>query len=109
VRRWRQRPRDLRWTAACSHLLRRAQRLSEIVDDIRGRLDADREADQLLADPGLGELVGIHLLMGGRGGMNDQRLGIADIGEMADQLQALDELAARGPAALDAERDDGAG
>src|SRR5438132_1465298 len=63
--------------------LRGAQRLTEIVGDVPGGFDADREPHQLFADAGVLQLGGIHLLMGGAGGMNDQRLGVADIGEMA--------------------------
>jgi hypothetical protein len=40
--------------------------------------------------------------MGGAGGMT-KRLGVADIGQMADHPQAFDELLAGGPAALDSE------
>src|SRR5260370_23372038 len=75
-----------------SSLLREAKRLAEVVDDVGGGLDADRQSHQLLADLGGLELGGIHLLMGGAGGMNDQRLGVADIGEMAGHPQPLDEL-----------------
>jgi hypothetical protein len=41
--------------------------------------------------------------------VDHQGLGVADIGEMADHAQGLDELLARRPAPLDAETDDGAG
>ena len=67
------------------------------------------EAHQLLAQSGGLELRRIHLLVRGAGGMDDQRLGVADIGEMAGQPQRLDELAPGGAAALDAAADDGAG
>src|SRR3984957_19328137 len=89
-----------------SGLLRNTERLAEVVDDVGGGFDADRQPHQLLADIGGLELGGIHLLMGGRGGMNDQGLGIADIGQMADHPQRLDEFLAGGPAALDPEADD---
>src|SRR5689334_22212880 len=92
-----------------SDLLRDAQRLREIVDDVARGLDADREPHQFLADAGGLELFGVHLLMRGRGRVDHQRLGVADIGEMADHAQAFDELAPGGPAALDAEGDDRAG
>ena len=52
------------------------------------------------------ELGSIHLLMGGAGGVNHQRLGVTDIGEMADHAKRLDELPAGGTTALDAEADD---
>ena len=87
-----------------SALLRGAQRLFEVGDDVGSRLEADRQPDQVLADPGGGELFGVHLLMGGRSGMDHQRLRVADIGQMAGELQRLDELAPRRPAAPDAER-----
>src|SRR3984893_17970292 len=86
-----------------SSLLRRPERLAEVVDNVLGGFDADREPKQLFANSGGFELGGIHLLMGGAGGMNDQRLGVADIGEVADQPQALDEFLAGRPAALDSE------
>src|ERR1035438_5616171 len=84
-----------------SGLLRNTERLAEIVDDVGGGFDTDRQPHQLHADAGGLELRGIHLLMGGRGGMNHQRLGVADIGQMADHPQGFDELLAGGPAALD--------
>src|SRR5205085_11181751 len=88
-----------------SNLLRDAQRLAEIVDDVAGGLDADRQPHQLLADAGSPKLLGVHLLVRGRGGVDHQRLGVADTGEMADHAQRLDELAPCGPATLDAEGD----
>src|SRR6185312_7853443 len=92
-----------------SDLLRDAQRLRKIIDDVACRLDADRQPHQLFADAGGLELFGIHLLMRGRGRVDHQCLGVADIGEMADHAQRFDELSAGGPSALDAERDDRAG
>ena len=47
--------------------------------------------------------------MRGRGGMDDQRLGVADVGEMREQLQPLDEAPAGLAAALDVEAEDRAG
>src|SRR5215469_196774 len=86
-----------------SDLLRAAQRLGEIVDDVGGRLDTDRQPHELLADAGGLELLGIHLLVRGRGRMDHQCLGIADIGKMADHAQAFDEFLPCSAAALDAE------
>ncbi len=48
------------------------------------------------------------LAVGGRGRMDDQRLGVADIGEVREQLQRLDELHAGVVAALQAEGEDSA-
>ena len=53
-------------------------------------------------------LVG-KLAVRGRGRVDDQRLGVADIGQMREQLQRLDELHAGLVAALQAEGEDGAG
>src|SRR5258708_36569505 len=77
-----------------SNLLRDAQRLSEIVDDVLCRLDADRQPHQLLADAGGFELRRVHLLMRGAGGMNDQRLGGAHIGEKGDHPTRFDRTGA---------------
>src|SRR4051794_31165286 len=74
-----------------SNFLGDAQRLREIVDDIACGLDADRQPHQLLADASGLELLGVHLLMRGRGGVDHQRLGVADIGEMTDHAQRFNE------------------
>ena len=42
------------------------------------------------------------------GGVDGERLGVADVGQVAEQLQALDELASRLAPALDAEGDEAA-
>src|SRR4051812_35931541 len=76
--------------------LRGLQRLGKIVDDVAGILEADREADQLLADAGGFERRFIELAMRGAGRMDDQGLRVTDIGEMRGKLQRVDELAARG-------------
>ena len=72
-----------------SSLLRNTERLAEIIDDVGGGFDADRQPHQFFADAGGLELGGVHLLMRGAGGMNDQRLGVADIGQMTDHAQGL--------------------
>ncbi len=89
--------------------LRGAERLFEIGDDVLRPFEPHRQPHHVLADPGLGELLGAHLAMRGAGGMDDQRLGVADIGEMARKPQRLDEARPRRPSALDAEGDDRAG
>ena len=53
-----------------SGLLRGAQRLPEIVKNILGIFQADREPDHALADPGRGEAGGIELGMCRRGWMD---------------------------------------
>src|SRR5579859_6126817 len=89
-------------------LLRCPQRLSEILDDVLGLLAADREPDHVLADARHLELLRAHLLMRGAGGVDHQRLGVTDIGEVRDQSHAVDEARARAAAPLDAEAHHGA-
>ena len=69
------------------NLLRGAQRLFEVGDDVGSRLEADRQPDQVLANSGGGELLGVHLLMGGRSGMDHQRFCVANVGQ--DDWRAL--------------------
>ena len=76
-----------------SRLLRSAQRLAKSADDVAGRFQADGKAHHVLADAGRGELLRVHLLVRGARGMDDERLGVADVGEVARELQRLDELA----------------
>jgi len=47
-----------------------------------------------------------HLLMRRARGMDDERLGVADVSEVARELERLDELAAGWAPALEAEADD---
>ena len=51
------------------------------------------------------ELLGVELGVRRRGVVDRQRLRVADVGQVAEQLQRLDERAAGLDAALDAERD----
>src|SRR5580692_7963315 len=46
--------------------------------------------------------------MGGRGGMNRERLGVAHVREVRDELERVDEATASLGAALDPEAEDGA-
>ena len=60
-------------------------------------------------DPGCDLLLVRQLLVGRAGRVDDQRLGIADVGQVRDQPQLLDEPRAGLPAALDAKGEDRAG
>src|SRR5687768_5539783 len=74
-----------------SILLGRAKRLVEVPQQVVGVLQADREPDHLGQDAS-GALLGLaELLMGRAGGVDDQRLGVADVGEVREELQSLDE------------------
>ena len=64
------------------------------------------DADVVLGHAGAGQFGGRLLAVGGRGGMDDQRLGVADVGQVRGQLGRLDELLRGRPAALDAEAQD---
>jgi len=84
-------------------LHRLGERLVEVGDDVADALHADRQAHDIGAGAGgvllrLGELA-----VRRRGRVDDQRAGVADIGEMREQLAALDNPDARFIAALDAE------
>ena len=67
--------------------------------------DPDRQTHHVFADSGGGELRGAHLLVRRARRVYDQRLGIADIGQMTREPQRFDELRPGRPAALDAEAD----
>ena len=69
--------------------------LIEIGEDVADILDADGESDQLGGHAGAGLLLDGKLLVRGGRGMDDQRLGIADIGQQRKQLERVDELLAR--------------
>src|SRR5580700_10316269 len=58
------------------------ERLAQIVGEIAGVLEPNRQPHQLLADAGLRQVLAAHLLVRRAGRMNDQRLGIADVGKM---------------------------
>ena len=67
--------------------------------------DADGEADEVRGDAG-GELLGfVELGVGGGSRMDGQALGIADVGEMLEDAELLDEALPVGRASLDAEDD----
>ena len=96
-------------TQLLSGFLRSTQGLRQVGGDVAGGFEANGEAHHVFADAGRGELLRIHLLMRGAGRVDDERLGVANIGEVAGKLQRLDEFAPRRPAALDAKADDRAG
>ena len=65
------------------------ERAVEVPADVVDVLQADREADQVRADAGRDLLLVGQLLVGGAGRVDHQRLGVADVGQVRDQLQAL--------------------
>lgn len=84
------------------------ERLLEVGDDIVDVLGADGDADEVLGDAGAHALLVGELLVGGGPGVDGEGLGVADVGEVGDELEAVDDLAAGGAAALDAEAQDAA-
>ena len=66
-------------------------------------LRADRDTDQVLGNTRVDLLLVRQLLVGGRPGVDSQRLGVADVGQVGDELEAIDHLAAGVGAALDAD------
>ena len=71
-------------------------------------LDADGQADEVLGEVRRLKLLGRELRVCGGGGVDDQRLGVTDVGEVREQLDLIDNLQARVTAALDAEDHDAA-
>ncbi len=86
----------------------RAERLIQVPEDVLDVLGADAEADEIGADASGGLLFGRELAVGGCGGVDGEGACVADVGEVAEEVEAFDEsLASRGTA-LDAESEDGA-
>src|SRR5690606_28139459 len=84
-------------------LLRRGQSLVDILDDVVDVLDADREAHELRRDPARLLLLGRELGVRRGRRMYRQALRVADVREVAEELETLDELPAGLEPALDAE------
>ena len=85
---WRRRP----LAHAAGRLV---ERPVEVAADVVGVLDADGDADEVGADARADERLVVELLVRGRPGMDDERAGVADVGEVAAQLDRLDERLAR--------------
>ena len=74
----------------------RLQGLVEVPDDVIDVLDAHRHPDQVGADARRHQRLVGQLLMGGRSRVDDEGAGVADVGQVAGQFDALDE----GPAGV---------
>src|SRR5690606_37315895 len=88
---------------------RRPQCLVQVFDDVVHVLDADGQPDEIRGDARGPRLLFGQLLVRRAGRVNDQRLGVAQVGQQREQLDAVDEAAAGLVAAFDAEGEDGAG
>src|SRR3984957_5192117 len=73
----------------------RIQRAIEIGENVVDMFDADRETDIAVGNAGLDLILGRELRMGGRGGMNGEAARVADIGDVIEELQAVDETPPR--------------
>src|SRR4051794_10628630 len=80
------------------------ERLVEVVDDVVRLLDADAETHEPRQHAGVGELLLAELRVGGGCRMDDERLRVADVGEVAGQVDALDETLTDLAAALSRRR-----
>src|SRR5690606_29686726 len=85
------------------------ERLIEVGDNVRRILDTDGEAHHIGARAGRRLLRFVELAMGGGARMNDQAPGVADVGEVREELDAVNQLLAGFITALDAEGENGAG
>src|SRR5689334_16678457 len=83
-----------------------AEAALEIPDQVIAGFDTDGEADGAGGDAGGGQLVVFELAVGGAGGMDDEALGVADVGEMAPERERFDEALAGRTAARDVEGED---
>src|ERR1700676_4794560 len=93
----------------CSHgSLSRAglQRLIDVPEDIIERFQSDRQPNHFRRNTGGALLFLVELAMRRRRRMDDQRLGIADIGQMRQELDRLDESHAGRGASFNAKSKD---
>src|SRR5215204_7653073 len=86
------------WSSCSSS--RGREGLVEIVDDVLNILDADGQPHNPRQDAGVDELLLGELRVRRRGGVDDERLRVADVGEVAREVYRLDELLADGATAL---------
>ena len=78
----------------------------EIVEDIVDVFDADRESNIIRGYASCRLLSGRQLLMSSAGGMDSERLRVAQVGQMGRKFQAVDETTTRLEAPIDPETDD---
>src|ERR1700683_2820829 len=73
----------------------RVQRAIEIDENVVDMFNADREPDIAVRNAGLDLVFGRELRMGGRGRVNGEAARVADIGDVIEELQAVDEAPPR--------------
>src|SRR5271168_340405 len=85
---------------------RRGERLVEIAEDVVDVLDADGEADVTVGHARREPILRRELRMRGRCGMDREAARVADIGDVIQQLQRVDEAPARLAAAREFKTDE---
>src|SRR5690348_5805385 len=70
---------------------RLVERLRQVGNDVVLVLDAEREADITVGDPGLQLLLGRQLGVGRARWVDREAAGVTDIGDMVEHLQRVDE------------------
>src|SRR5579863_8269819 len=83
------------------------ERLIEIPDQIVDVLESDRQAHHIRGDAGLYHLFFLQLRVRRAGRMDHEALRVADVRQMAPQLERLDERDGSRSAAPQTEREDG--
>jgi hypothetical protein len=69
--------------------------LVDVLEDVLGGLDADGEAHHARGDARLLLLLGVELRVRGGGGVDGERPGVPDVGDVGDELESLDEALPR--------------
>lgn len=80
--------------------------LLEVGDDVVDVLGSDRDTDEVLGDTRVLLLLVRELLVGRGPGVDREGLGVTNVGEVADELEGVDDLGAGGGAALDTDGED---
>ena len=75
----------------------------QVVDQVVGILEPDRQPDRARRDAGLRERRIVHAEVRGRRRMDHQRAAVADVGQVREELQRLDERRALRARALEVE------
>ena len=82
------------------------ERLRQVGDDVVDMLDPHRQPHIALGHTGIALLVGCQLRMRGRSRMNGQRARIADIGDVVEEPEGIDEGLSGGEPVLKLEPDE---
>ena len=82
------------------------ERLRQVGDDVVDMLDPHRQPHIAFGHTGIALLVGCQLRMRGRGRMNGQRARIADIGDVVEEPEGIDERLSGGEPVLKLEPDE---